>query len=356
MPAQLIHAALRRRRWLTAAAALIAVGTAGTASAASTPTVGTVHIKGQIMNAATGYGVPGMCVHIAKDGARQVGTVATGSDGHYQADIVQAPGTTVTYVVTADAGCGANWWWTSTYANVNPKITAVPGKATASRVNMTTRHGGRIAGRITTATGKPIAGATVGTWNELGSDSSAHASTKDDGTFLMGGIPSGQYQVRVDSPQMAYLTPSYVPHQLSDTNATWFTVTEGATTAVHDYLLHSDAIMGRVTDAATGAPLANIGVSAVPPHSFRDCCGAVTAADGTYQVWGLKPGPHIVCFSDDNNLPSLHQNACYKNQPYTEWVNQGTTVTVTGYGTRVTGIDQALTLKARPAAAQDVSR
>jgi hypothetical protein len=346
MPAQPIRAVLRSPRWLAAAAALIAVGSAGTASAASTPTVGTVHIKGEITNVATGHGVPGMCVHVAKDGASQVRTVATSSDGHYQADIVQAPGTTVTYIVTADAGCGANWWWSSSYANVNPKITALPGKATVSHVNMTTRHGGRIAGRITTAAGNAIVGATVGTWNEPSSDGFAYATTKDDGSFVMGGMPSGQYQVRVDSTQVAFLTPSYVPHQLSDAHARWFTVTEAATTIVNDQLLHSDAVTGKVTDAKTGAPISGVTVSVVPPHSYRElCCAGTTKADGTYEVWGLRPGTYVACFDDEGNEPSLHRNACYKDKPYPYYANDGTTITVTGYGTVTTGIDQTLTRK-----------
>ena len=100
-------------------------------------------------------------------------------------------------------------------------------------------------------------------------------------------------------------------------------------------------ISGRVTDASTGAPLANIGVRVLTSVGGWGAMAA-TDASGVYTATGLMAGTY--CVKTFGNFPYLDKLYDDLPNPYGEYtVTGGTVVSVTD-GTTTNGIDFRLTL------------
>ena len=98
-------------------------------------------VSGRITDETSGQGVAGMCAHVvsgtgAVDGWVVDATATTRWDGTYTATWTATRGTRNFYMVMADAGCGANWWWTPTESSGVFQLKAEPGETTAAGVDM----------------------------------------------------------------------------------------------------------------------------------------------------------------------------------------------------------------------------
>jgi 5-hydroxyisourate hydrolase-like protein (transthyretin family) len=220
-------------------------------------------------------------------------------------------------------------------------LTAPPasGTSAATLVDMYTRHGGRIVGKLTdSVTGKAIAGAEVSTDGQ----SQAAYVTNSDGSFILGGLMPGDYLVHVRAYDQKYVSPEFVPHQPTYSTAVSYSVADGQDTVVNETLLHADQIKGQVTDKATGLPAANVFVTAWPLSGpWIANSSAKTNAQGKFTLKGLGPGTYSVCFMDIGAPPPRFQSRCWRNQPRYSFYS-GTPLTLYGFGTTRAGIDQAL--------------
>lgn len=114
---------------------------------------------------------------------------------------------------------------------------------------------------------------------------------QQDGTYIMQGLPTGTYELRCARPGYEV--------QHSDGNTTH----GGLTIPVNDFVIfraQPGAVTGTVTAANGGAPLANVEMTIAPAPSFPgtppgSLPGPVyTAADGTYTLPYVPPGPYVV--------------------------------------------------------------
>jgi hypothetical protein len=144
----------------------------------------------------------------------------------------------------------------------------------------------------------------------------ACATTAASGEYTISGLAPGSYFVvfayfpplENNTPQ-----PNYVPQAYeaayTEAAAKKVTVTAGATTSGIDAALQvGGQIAGRVTDAATGAPLAGAGVCALqrPLETLGNFGCAVTGASGEYTISGLAGGGFDVAFFAEGRLPQVY--------------------------------------------------
>ncbi len=175
-----------------------------------------------------------------------------------------------------------------------------------SGIDATMTGGGRIQGRVTReGTNSPIAGATVtvGT-STFGSYVDRTATTTADGTYSVGGLSAGSYQVRFSAHDAGVLDETYnnrPPDQAGDAVSV---ADEGTVQGVDGQLAADGELTGRVTDAVTHAGLA--GVSVEVHHSYDGTVRTTTAADGTYSVRGLHSGTARVLFWTPSGYARLY--------------------------------------------------
>jgi 5-hydroxyisourate hydrolase-like protein (transthyretin family) len=333
----------------------------------------TMTISGRITDQNTGQGVAGMCVSVetdSGDATTSVATTTSASDGTYVAIWSQSRSTAPEgFGVHATPYCGADGWWLATPNNDEQvTLTAEPGKSSASGVDMQTTPAGRITGRVTDDnTGRPVAKVSV-SWTArdvsapLPNTTVREVVSQSDGTFVVGGLPAGTYAVVINKTdwtgrysqipirsQIDYL-PDLVHHtpETSVSNAEAFSVSVGQSTVVNESIYPTDSITGTVTDAATGLPISGVTVIAWGGGIWDDYgvyTPGTTDATGKYRIDGLGPGAIVVCFEPGATVAAgvpSYQAACWKNRPND--FDAANPVQVDGFGTLVSGIDQALTL------------
>lgn len=207
------------------------------------------------------------------------------------------------------------------------------------------------------------AGATAS--SRKGTHAKTHVYSKADGSYALKNLPptSAGYYVCFDpataeggdSPTgyMKQCWNHVVRAEPSFSGLTPVPVTANSVTSgVNADLQDGGSIAGTVTDAATGAPLAGVGVRV---QGTSGSGFTVTDSTGEYRVRGLNlddensnaPGSKV-CF-DTNVAPAGspaadHVGQCWHNLPY---LAGGTTedaprVHITSAGQQVTGIDAAL--------------
>jgi protocatechuate 3,4-dioxygenase beta subunit len=181
-------------------------------------------------------------------------------------------------------------------------------------------------------------------------------TTQADGSYLLGGLPAGTYDVRVNQTdyvgvaetatrsQLGYLA-DYVHHvpETSSADAQPFAVTAGQTTVADESIYPADSVTGTVTDSTTGLPVSGVSVVAWGGSVWNDTWAytpGFTDSLGRYQISGLGPGTYTICFEFDTTQP-LQKSAyeCWKDHPSMDGADP---VQVNGFGATVTGIDQRL--------------
>ena len=129
--------------------------------------------------------------------------------------------------------------------------------------------GTEVSGRVTDASGAPIAGASV---SGSSGNSSDFATTAADGTYTLDSLALGTVYVNVSANGFAAQSRSV---DIS-----------GDTTGVDFALVKGTLVSGRVTDTS-GAPIAGASVSGSGSGGYDSTS---TAGDGTYTLDSLVPG------------------------------------------------------------------
>lgn len=172
-------------------------------------------------------------------------------------------------------------------------VTATVGISTT--VDAALSRGGQITGRVTRAdSGLGLNSLTVRLYNAAGSAVDSQ-SPDSQGNYASDGLVSGDYRVYFDSFSSNYLDEYYNdrPNLASADPVT--VAAPGVTSGVDAVLAYtqpttlvgSGLLRGRVTDAATGLPLAGIYVSASQSGFFNSDS---TDSDGEYGITGLLTG------------------------------------------------------------------
>ncbi len=336
-----------RRRQISVALVVIltALGTTTASAAVGGSNEIQVSISGRITSD-TGTGVAGMCIQVGYYEKYLVNfaQAPSRSDGSYRVTFQQTKNSTGEYHVQAAAKCGADGHWQAALYPNMVDVTATPGQSNVSGIDMTTRPGGRITGRVTNlVSGKGVAGLFIYGYSQGESGWIDYAWTRSDGTFVLGGYPDGDYVLWLNpiisgAPPLTreYLS-QFAPAQPDSSTATRYPVTVGQDTVADVAVAPSDTIAGQVTEPRTHRPLRSVEVEVTSEDGAWHTSRAVrTNKDGYYIANGLGPGSYQVCFKDGG---LAHSDRCYRN------VKPGdapTLVTVTGFGVTIHGINQTL--------------
>jgi 5-hydroxyisourate hydrolase-like protein (transthyretin family) len=255
-------------------------------------------IAGSVTDAASGRPVAGASVTVydATGGERADGSTA--ADGTYHLGGLAAG----SYRVRVEGPTSyladsytSRWYGGLTLASATS--VSVTLAHTAGGVDVGLTGGGRVAGTVTRATTHtPVAGATVSVAYHGSTYADWTATTAADGSYVVGGIPSGSYDVRFAAPS-SNLTDEAYDDRPSSGFADAVTVDAGTTTTGIDAALaDGGALAGTVTDAATHAAVPGTTVTAYAADD-TPVRTTTTAANGAYTLGGLSPGQYRVGFA-----------------------------------------------------------
>ena len=230
------------------------------------------------------------------DGDGGWGWARTAADGTYTMTGLA----TGDYRVQADAseqGLTRQFYSSSDDWGLAMRVSAAAGQTTEN-IDFVLGAGGTIAGTVySEIDGSPIPGADVWADRYDCCGGGNGDRTALDGTYLIQGLSTGDYRVRADTHQQAFVS-EYYTSTTDWSQAERVAVTSGATTPDIDFSLATGgSISGTVVDQITGQPIAGADLWA----EAYDCCGggsgARTGADGTYTIDGLSAGDFRVTAS-----------------------------------------------------------
>jgi carboxypeptidase family protein len=280
---------------------------------------------------ADGAPVSGICVNLAGPSATTSAT--TGKSGRYSIDRL----TSGSYYVYFTGGCGNSGSYAPQFfddqiaaAGATPIRLAAGGAASA---NASLQPGGTLAGRVTSATAKPLGNVCIESVSQLQDDTAtdltvgAVVSEVESYSFLSTNS-AGKYS----DPNLApgLYAVSFSPCNSNNSlGAAWFTgggraprwisVNAGVVTDASVVLPRAGAISGRVT-TASGHPVSGICALASPPDepelaslSIGISGAAITGKTGKYRLKGLAPGTYTITFASCLT-PHRYAPAWYKDR------------------------------------------
>ncbi len=210
-------------------------------------------------------------------------------------------------------------------------VDAAEGK-TASGIDAVLAKGGRITGRVTDETRKPLQGIYV-----LGQAVGAvvlpiTTRTRVTGEFTLDGVPTGRYRIAFGDRERKYQL-QWHEGKTDPEEATEVAVTAPKTTSgIKGILRLAGGISGRVTDASGNALAGVMVLARATPFGFGS---AITDETGAYSVPGLPSGAYKVSFNA--------QDGIHLSRNYRDASNEDAALPVEVTAPNVTyGIDQVL--------------
>ncbi len=296
-------------------------------------------ISGSVTDAATGAALP--YTTLALFDVHGAGLRSTTGDdlGHYRFLISLPSGA---YFARAT---GAGPYMTETWSDIHCSscppnagtAIRVTGSADVTGINFAMDKGGRVAGKVTNASGEPV-GADVVMFDSSNTIVTG-GGTDVDGNYVTSGLlPSGTYYAATLNVA-GYADKIYdniSPYSLPNPKATFGTgigVTAGATTPSIDFVLdRGGRFSGKVTNAATGLPLANVPV--VPLNATWNILddGTFTDLAGRYTTRKAFPaGNYYALAYSTQGLVSV----LYNGVPFSGWplLGAGTAIPVAANAT-----------------------
>ncbi len=269
-------------------------------------------ITGVVLDAATGtpIALARVCAHLAVATRPQGDASAvacTDSSGTYT--LAVRPGT---YYVEARAqGYAVQWYEGAAERREATPVVVVEDQHT-SGIDFRLEKLGAIAGKVTDeGTGTPIAGAAVTAYREGPGAEPSSVRTDAQGSFVIGGLPPGNYLVRAAAAE--YL-PEWYQEAATVRDASLVAVAGGDTTGAIDFTLsRGGSISGTVQSQLTGQPLGGARVevwSTAGPWSRS----AFTAEDGTYSITGLASGSYLVQAAAKGHVPLYYDGVLRRSE------------------------------------------
>ena len=302
------------------------------------------HVSGTVSKAGGG-GLSGINVRVQRangsGGWEWVNERQTVADGTY--DVGSLP--TGNYRIEFYASPGGGY--VTQFYNNKPTIdlgddVAVTAGETTSGINATLAPGGNISGKVTKAGGAGIDGISVSAMRPDGSgwwQDVSNTQTNADGSYDLGGLPTGSYRIDFYDPSGAYVEQYYNNKPTPDAGDD-VAVTAGATTSgINARLAPGGNVTGTVKNASA-AGIGGIGVDAFRYNAslewpWEGVGYTQTNADGTYDLGGLPAGNCRIQFSDD---AGAYAPQYYNNKPT---IDLGDDVAVT-VGATTSGINATL--------------
>jgi hypothetical protein len=234
------------------------------------------------------------------DGVTPTASVSSAADGSYV--FPELPPGTYQFFISPPAGSGlAGTWFTDTGspgANASralaTQVVLAPGQSLVLPLQI--GYASAISGRVTDVGGNPLAGVQV--WAQIPGTywlPQASTTTAADGTYTLDGLVDAGYEI------------SFRPGASSGLLLQWYSgvAARGGATAVHpgttttgiDAVLRAPGSASGTVTGVDGLPLAGVRVVAFgPTDTWAGEVVAVTAADGSYTLSGLREADYAVRF------------------------------------------------------------
>lgn len=275
------------------AAVLVLGGGALTAAADAEATTAT--ITGTVTREAGGAPVEGVGVFISPTAGGFSFNGSSDATGGYT--VTDLPAGEYIVRFTPDGAAPdllTEYWDGASDREAAQRLTVDTGE-TLTGIDASLQVAGSITGSVTRdGEGTPVAGATVAVSAVDGSWTAELAWTQEDGSFLVGGLPSGQYTVRFDGPADSGLTGEYWDDAVDSASATPVTVVAGESASGIDAgLAQAAVISGQVTRESEGSPVA--GVVDIWPLGQMGGPSVTIEADGSYRA-EVAPGSYTLRF------------------------------------------------------------
>ena len=242
-----------------------------------------------------GQPVPDLWVEAS--GASLSQFVATDADGRYRVPGLPTGDYRIRFHPAPSTGLFAEFYDNAPDAAQATLVPLVVGE-TVENIDAVLAEGSLISGTVTTSSGDPAAGVTVGAYSTTGaSGASALGETRTDnnGGYKMLLHP-GTYVVSFTPPPQGNLVGEFYDNSPDYAGASRVTAITGQPVTGVDATL---AAAGRITGtviADDGTPVSEATVTAIPTTG-GNLPLAITQADGTYAVRDVPPGSYIVKFS-----------------------------------------------------------
>jgi hypothetical protein len=244
-------------------------------------------------------------------------------------------------------GSGSNYlpqWWDGQATRLGAPAVTVSGTADTSGIDAKLRPGGTISGTVTDAASHaPVHLYRVCAFSLVG-DTSRCVQTATNGTYKIGGLSTGEYQVGFGSsefPEAGYLGTFYGGSP-DRAGAAHVGVTAGSEVGGIDAAIEKGGtISGHVTAAIGGEPVRAVQACAFSGGKSVGLCD-LTDAEGNYTIAALPQGSYAVEFApgggfetafitvDKNQMSQFYHGVASEAEA---------TPVVSGPGTAVTGID-----------------
>jgi hypothetical protein len=255
-------------------------------------------IAGTVTAAETAAPLSGIrvCVYAAS-ATTPVGCQATSASGEYEASGL-APGQYEVEFSSPDES-GLNYL-TQFYKGAADRAAAekvtVEG-GVAAGVDAALMPGGRVAGHVTEAEGKPVSALRVCALAAATGASVRCVSTDEAGDYTIVALPTGDYEIEFSPGGGSQYVKQFYDGAAARQFATPVHVEAGAPapSQANATLQRGGSIGGTVTSAASKKPLAGVLVCAADPGLGVDLC-ASTASDGRYAIGLLPAGSYRVRF------------------------------------------------------------
>jgi carboxypeptidase family protein len=202
---------------------------------------------------------------------------------------------------------------------------------TVENINFELVRGGVITGKVTDSDGRPLIEETV---SILSAESNPNNSvsryrgvrTDDRGVYRIFGIPPGSYKVAVGTNEVtpswerSRLRQTFYPDATDASQATTINVSEGSETTNVDITVKAGdrtySVRGRIVDADTGRPMANVpyGITVYlsPNNSSGLSDGSASNSNGEFKWENLRPGKYSVFVNNLSDTNWLAEEAPFE--------------------------------------------
>ncbi|HEX6087156.1 MAG TPA: carboxypeptidase regulatory-like domain-containing protein [Thermoanaerobaculia bacterium] len=274
------------------------------------------HLSGNVLDAQTRAGIPGMQVYVYTAGGALVATKTTDAQGHFRFTLQAGQ-----YRIVSGGGAYGPAFWVEARSFAQAEVLTLGPGVDRQNVLLVAERGATIRGDATL-------GAFVTAYNL---DGSVHARTQADsfGNYSLTVAP-GRYKLAVEplfqhAAQFYGDTPDFESAQV-------IAIIGGQTLTIDFHPPRAGTFTGFVRDAQTQQPLGGITVAAYDANGAR-VAETITNAVSTYQL-RVAPGEYRVVAYDTR----LEYATSYAPAPWPVAVDQSVTVDFTmRRGTRVSG-------------------
>ena len=309
-------------------------------------------ISGMVTDASGTTGIQGICV-VAVPASTGSGTPSqsygsqTSSGGTYTIGGIASGSYDVMFSNCSNGSLNYEAQWyngTSSGTSSQANATSVTvGSTPVTGINASLAAGETISGTVTDSSGSTIKGIcvmAVSTSSGPGTPGQSYGSqTSSGGTYTIGGIASGSYDVmfsNCSNGSLNYEAQWYngtSSGTSSQANATSVTVSPTPVINIDASMAAGETISGTVTDASGTTGIQGICVVAVPASTGSgtpgQSYGTQTSSGGTYTIAGVVPGSYDVLFSNCSNGSLNYQTQWYStSSPGTSSQANATSVTV----------------------------